>query len=167
MQLIAGIGEAIVRGWATDIQNGGSPSWTDLGVMIGAPIVLLTLAKTAPKIAQDLIMGTHLSTGQGIISTAKQVAKAAAEAAVSVAGVFAGGAGAAGLAARQMAAMSAAGTAPASAAGRAASLVGMTAKNAGKAVASDVGKRLSGEYTAAHGYRGWRVAAALNKQTGD
>jgi len=167
LQFIAGISQGIVTGWANSVSTGTAPSWMDLAVMIAVPIILLTLAKTAPKIAQDLIIGTHMSSRQGIISTARQVAKAAAETAVSLFGAGAGGFAAAGLAARQMAAMSAAGTAPASAAGRAASLVGMTAKNAGKAVASDVGKRLSGEYTAAHGYRGWRVAAALNKQTGD
>ncbi len=164
LQFIAGLCQGIVTGWATAVMAGVTPGWQDIGVMVAVPVVMWTLAQRAPTIAQDLIMGSHMSTNAGIINSAKQIASAIAEAGASAAGIVAGGAGAVGLAGRQMAAMSAAGTAPASAAGRAATVARLTAQNAARAAAADVGKRMTGQYSARHGYAGFRMAADLNKQ---
>ena len=43
-------------------------------------------------------------------------------------------------------------------------MTGYATRNLASAAASDVGKRLTGQYTAAHGYRGWRMAADMNRQ---
>jgi hypothetical protein len=40
----------------------------------------------------------------------------------------------------------------------------MTPRNVAKAAAADVGRRLTGNYQAAHGRIGWRVASAMSKQ---
>jgi hypothetical protein len=45
--------------------------------------------------------------------------------------------------------------------GQAAKMISMASSATGKAVAADVGKRLTGQYTGMHGYRGYRVAADL------
>lgn len=44
-------------------------------------------------------------------------------------------------------------------------MTGGAARNLASAAAADVGKRLTGQYSANHGYRGWRMAADMkNKQ---
>jgi type IV secretion system protein TrbL len=104
LQFIAGMAEAIVRNFATQVQGvgGGQVGWDDVGVMIVVPIILATLAWIvawiAPKIAQDIIIGSHLSTGAGIIATASTLAGAAVGAVLSAVGM-----GAAGIAGYQLA----------------------------------------------------------------
>ena len=165
MQLVAGVAEAIVDGWATTIQNNpASMSWLDMALMIGVPIVLLRLAQTQPKIAQDTVMGTHLSAGGSLIGTAASVAKAATVAATAVTGAAAAITAGAALASQKMGAMQTAGTAPASRVGQAAMMSRMAVGATGRALATDVGRRLTGQYSGAHGYRGFRVAQDLSRQ---
>lgn len=163
MQLIAGVAEAIVNGWATTIQNNtASFTWTDCGLMLAVPIVLARLAMTMPKIAQDVVNGSHISAHGNLFSTGAAMAKAATAAALSVTGAAAAVTAGAKVASNAMSAMQAAGTAPSSRIGQAAKMVGMASSATGKALASDVGSRLTGSYGSTHGYRGFRVAAAIN-----
>jgi hypothetical protein len=109
-------------------------------------------------------MGTHLQGSGSLLSTAASVAKAATVAATAITGAAAAiGAGGA-LASKQMGSMIAAGTAPSSRVGQAAMMSRMAVGATGKALATDVGRRLTGQYSGAHGYRGFRVAADLSQQ---
>jgi len=164
LQFIAGITEATVLNWANTINVNGAPGWKGVILMMMMSIIRLVLGWQAPKIAQDIIVGSHISTGPGIVQAARMVAGATAQAFTSAVGGGAAGVAAYRLAGRQVSAMTAAGTAPANAAARAATVARLTASNAASGVASDVGKRLSGSYSASHGYSGFRVAADLNKQ---
>lgn len=167
LQFIAGMADGMVRGWASSIASGVTPSWTSLGVMIAVPIILAALAQIAPKIAQDIIIGSHLSTSAGIVASARDIAAAAASMAATVTGVGAAGVASYQLAGRQVAAAAAAGQAPGSAAARAGTMARLTASNAAQALASDVGQRLTGSYAATHGNIGWRVATNLSRQGKD
>jgi type IV secretion system protein VirB6/type IV secretion system protein TrbL len=165
LQFVAGVSEGIVVTFANQVQaNPGMIGWSDLGVMIVIPVILLTVAQIAPKIAQDLILGTHLTTSAGIIATARQIAIVAAGAVLSAAGIGAAGVASIQVTGKQMSTLAAAGRAPSSAAARGATMARLAAGNMAKAGASDVGKRLTGQYSGAHGYRGWRMAESMSRQ---
>jgi type IV secretion system protein TrbL len=164
LQFIAGLSQGIVTDWATAAKTGGSLTWQDIFFMDSVPLVLAMLAWSGPKIAQDLIIGSHLSVGNPVLALARQIATTAAQVAVSATGGGAAVVAGAQLAGRQMAARTAAGAAPASAAARAATVARLAASNVASAAASDVGRRLGGSYSASHGYAGFRVAADLNKK---
>jgi type IV secretory pathway TrbL component len=136
----------------------------DVGISLGLPVMLLTLAYKAPGIAQDLVIGTHMTTSAGILNSAKQIMQTTAAILAATTGTGAGAVAAMSLAKSQMGDMKAAGTAPGSAAGRAATVARLTAQNAASGVASDVGKRMSGSYAASHGHIGWRIAQDLNNR---
>lgn len=165
LQMVAGLGEVMITSFATQIEAlSGTPSWLDLGTIIAGMNILFIIAWKAPKIAQDMIMGTHLSTPGGIIGTAKTMA-------TMVASVIAGGAGSASaimaaskLAGQKTSAAKAAGQGPSSIAGKTATAIGKTAGNLASAAASDVGQRLSGARVSRHGYMGFRMASNLNTQ---
>jgi type IV secretion system protein TrbL len=165
MQLIAGVSAAIVDGWATTVQNNpDSIGWLDMAIMLIMPVIILRLAYTQPKIAQDVIMGTHLQGSGNLVTTAAAVARAATVAATAVTGAAAAiGAGAA-VASRQMGVRIAAGTAPSSRVGQAAVMSRMAVGATSRALAADVGRRLTGQYSGTHGYRGFRVANDLMQQ---
>ncbi|MGD0107257.1 MAG: P-type conjugative transfer protein TrbL [Rhodopila sp.] len=164
LQFIAGVAQGIVQGWATAIQNGTTPSWTSIGVMIAVPIMLVYVADKAPKIAQDLIIGSHLSTSQGIVNSVKQLASAAIALAAAVTGVGVAGVAAGQLAGRQTAAAAASGQPQGGTLARSATMARLTAQNMASGYQSDIGQRLSGQYQAQHGYQGFRVANELNKR---
>lgn len=167
LQLIAGLSEALVTTLATQVKAlNGDIGWGDVGIMIATPIIILTLAFQAPKIAQDIVMGSHLSTQNGIISTARLIGTAMATAALSTAGAGAAAVGGLRMAGRQMQSSIEAGNASSSTAGRGATMARLAASNTAGALASDVGKRLSGSPGASHGYRGFRMAASMNKNQG-
>jgi hypothetical protein len=165
MQLIAGVAEAIVNGWATTIQNNtASFTWADCGLMLAVPIILARLAMTMPKIAQDVVNGSHISAHGNLFSTGAAMAKAAAATAIGVTGGGAALGAGATFASKAMGAQIAAGTAPSSRVGQAAKMIGMATSATGKAIASDVGKRMTGNYSAQHGHAGWRVASDLSQK---
>lgn len=174
LQLVVGLGEHLVVGWATTQAAGGAVTdWNTVATMIGAPIVLVRVAHKVPQIAQDMVMGNITGTHGSLGSTAATIAAASAGAAVALTGAGAAGGAAFRLAGKQMQQQLAADKASGgsgSQPGRitqAAMMTGLAAKNLGGALASDVGKRLTGQYNASHGYRGWRVAAALDQAAKD
>lgn len=165
MQLIAGVAEAIVNGWATAVQGSNTTlDWADCGLMIAVPIVLVRLAITMPKVAQDVVNGSHISAHGNLFTTGAAMAKAAVAVAAAVTGGGAAVTAGAALASKQMGASIAAGTAPSSRVGQAAKMIGMAGSATGKAIATDVGRRLTGSYGATHGHLGWRVANSMMKQ---
>lgn len=174
LQLIIGLGASIISGWSSSIVSAGAViDWKTIAVMIGAPIVLVRLAMKVPQLAQDMVMGNITGTYGSLGSTAQMVAAASAGASIALAGAGAAGVASFQLAGRQMAQrMQSAADGSGGAGGasglppgritQAAMMAGMAARNLGRATANDVGKRLTGQYGAQHGYRGWRVASALN-----
>ncbi len=166
MQLIAGLSEAIVNGWATTIQNNpASLGWLDMALMIAIPLIILRLAMRMPNIAQDVIMGAHIGGYGSLFSTGAAVAKAATAIAASVTGAGAAVAAGAASASGKMGGMITAGTAPASRVGQTAMMSRMAVTDTGKALANDVGRRLTGQYSGSHGYAGWRIAADLSRKS--
>jgi type IV secretion system protein TrbL len=156
MQLIVGIGESMVKGWASSYATTGT--MTDVFTMLGSSIVMLALTKTIPDIVQGLISGVSPS-GAGIVSAATgAVAGAVAGGAAGLAGGAMGVGAAKALASEQMAAD------PNSATGLAGVASGLFkgAKNLGAAAASDVGGRLSGQPS--RGTMGGRMANAMSNE---
>ena len=175
LQVLVGVAEIITRGWAANV--GADPKWLDIAVMVGVPLVLLRLVTTLPQRAQDMVLGTSSNMGAGLGAAPRM---AAALAAGLAAGAVGGGAAVAGafkqasaqIAAReeggQGGAMSNGGGASGAmgAIGRAAQITGMAAQNIGRAAASDVGQRMTGNYAAQHGHSGFRMADAMNARAG-
>jgi type IV secretion system protein TrbL len=174
LQLIVGLGQGIVVGWATQVEKIGAGDWVTLAIMLGVPLIMLGLADTLPQKAQDLIMGVYTG-GSG--ATVGQGAGLAAAGAAGAAAGLAGGA-LAGKAAFQLAQQQIAdrqsqaqitrqpsGVAQ-GAMGRAAQLTGMAARNLGSAMAGDVGKRMNGT-GGRFGHRSFRMANDMqNKRRG-
>jgi type IV secretion system protein TrbL len=167
LQLVTSVGGAFIQQWAAQFNN-----ITAQGVMIEIcqALVLAGITKTVPDLFQRMVGGIGTANGgaligaaAGLASASVMLAGAATKMATAVAGAGAlTGAGAA-LSSAQMAARVAAGTAPATTAGRAAGLIGATARNVGSAVATDVGRRLSGQGSR-FGQAGFRQAADLNER---
>lgn len=170
LQLIIGLGQGIVVGWATTLGSSGALSWTTIGIMIGAPLIMLGLADTLPQRAQDIIMGAY--TGGSGAAVGKAAGIAAATAVAAAAGAT-GGVVAANqayqlakvqLEQRQQQAGNAGQTSGARArAGRAAQLAGMATRNMTRAAAADVGRRMNGT-GGRFGHRTWRMAHDMQQQ---
>lgn len=168
LELIVGLAASMVQGWAATPAS--SLDWQTIAAMIGAPIVLFSLAQTLPQRAQDVMAGAYGGGTGNLLSTAGSVASGAAGAAASVAG----GGAAVGAAFRQasatIAAREAAGSGGSISSGGASSAIGRAmqvtagaAKSLGGAAASDIGQRMSGSYAAQHGRMGWRMASSMSQ----
>jgi len=171
LQLLVGLSEVLMRGWVGNV--GTDPSWIEIAVIVGVPVVLLRLVITLPQRAQDMVLGTYSNMGVGL-GRAPQTAAALAGAAVT--GAVGGGVATMAAfkeASAQIAAREAAGSGGtiSNAGGsqgtmgsisRAAQVTGMAASNLGKAAAQDIGQRMTGSYAAQHGHRGFRMADAMN-----
>ena len=180
LQLIVGLGEHLVVGWATTLSAAGAVTdWTTVGMMIGAPIVLARIAIKLPQIAQDIaqdmVMGNITGAYGSLGSTAAMVASAAGAGALAIAGTGAAALSAMKLTGRQMEqrlASAAAGGSDGQNGGgqqpgrmtQAAMMTGMAARNLAAGFAGDVGRRLTGQPGATQGSTPWRVASALNQQ---
>jgi P-type conjugative transfer protein TrbL len=167
MQLIAGLGQGIVTGWANGMAADQAFTWADIAVMVCVPIVMLRLVQRLPNIAQDVVMGTHMSTSGSLFGAAAGVAAGATAVAVTTTGVGAAAVGGMKVAAADLASQKAAGTAPASRISQAAMMAGTAARETGRAVMADVGSRLNGTYGARHGHSTWRVATRLNNRANE
>jgi type IV secretion system protein TrbL len=168
LQLVTSVGGAFIQQWATQFNQ-----ITAQGMMIEIcqALVLAGITKTIPDLFQRMAGGIGTANGgailgaaAGLASASVMLASAAAKMATAVAGAGALTGGAAQLASARMAARVASGTAPATATGRATTLIGATARNMGSAVATDVGRRLSGQGSR-FGQSGFRQAADLIERT--
>src|SRR5271166_1564028 len=175
LQLLVGVFETIVNGWVAGVSAGTMAlNWTNLGLMIGVPIVMLRLVFKVPQMAQDIMNGAIGHTHGGLISTGAGVGGAVGGAVLTGAGAGAAGVAAFRLAGRQMQQNlqgaqgqggTAGGNSPApNRISQAAMMTGYAARNLAGSAAADVGRRLTGQYSANHGYRGWRMASDMNRQ---
>ncbi len=171
LQLLVGLSEVLMRGWIRNV--GVDPSWIEIAVMVGVPLVLLRLVNTLPQRAQDMILGTHTNMGLGLGAAPRMAAALAGSTAVGAVGGAAATKAAFSEASAQLSAREAAGSGGAiSNAGggrgvmgsisRGAQITGMAAGNLGKAAAEDIGQRMRGTYAAQHGVRAFRMADAMN-----
>lgn len=132
LQLIAGLGETIVKSQAAQMQAGSAVSSpADVLVLLGFAVVMLALVKTIPDAVQGLINGSSIGNGGGLAAAGMVGAAAGA-----IGGAAAGSASAILGASKLSSAKAAAGTGPGGFGGFAASL--------GGAAAADVGARLGG-----------------------
>lgn len=171
LQLLVGLSEVLMRGWIRNV--GADPSWIEIAVMVGVPLVLLRLVNTLPQRAQDMVLGTHTNMGVGLGNAPRIGAALAGGAAASAAGGAMATKAAFSEASAQLAAREATGSGGAiSNAGggrgvmgsisRGAQITGMAARNLGSAAAEDLGQRMRGTYAAQHGVRAFRMADAMN-----
>lgn len=171
LQLLVGLSEVLMRGWIRNV--GADPSWIEIAVMVGVPLVLLRLVTTLPQRAQDMILGTHTNMGLGLGTAPRMAAALAGSAAVGAVGGATATKAAFTEASAQLSAREAAGSGGAiSNAGggrgmmgnisRGAQITGMAAGNLGKAAAEDIGQRMRGNYSAQHGVPTFRMADAMN-----
>lgn len=173
LQLITAIGTSFIQQWVTQFAAGGTTAQVSQSLMveIGQAIVLLAVTQTIPNEIERMVSGSSLAGAGALAGAAAELTGAAAAitmastkmaTAITGAGALTGAAGA--LASGQMAARVASGTAPTTATGRAAAMLGATARNVGSAVATDVGRRLSGQGTR-FGDAGFRQAAELGERS--
>jgi type IV secretion system protein TrbL len=159
LQLIVGLAQGIITGWATTVATSGALNWTTIGTMVGAPIVMLRLCETLPQRAQDMVMGVSTYSSGHLGQTAASVAATAGAVAAGLVGGGAATKAAYQLAQKQIEDRSQQGGAPPGFAHRAAMTAGMTARNLGSAAAHDVGQRMIGQNR--FGHRSWRMAQDL------
>lgn len=84
MQLIVGIGEAIVSDWQTDVENNQGQTL----ILVGASIVILALVKSVPDIIQGIINGVSPGSGGALTAAAAAVGGAAIGAATGAVGGY-------------------------------------------------------------------------------
>lgn len=150
MQLIAGLGETVVKSQAAQLQSGAAVATpADVLVLLGFAAVMLALVKTIPDAVQGLINGSSIGNGGGL--AAAGIAGAAAGA---VTGGLMGGASALMGASKLAGAQAAAGTGPGGLKG--------IAQNLGGAAMADVGARLGGR--ARGGNMGGRMGHQMSHQ---
>ena len=175
LQMLIGGTELIFRDMAAQVRLGQALDVNTIAVLVGVPIVISYLAKTLPSKVQGIINGTYYGGG-GLGQFTQGMARAATVAAVAATGVGAATTAAfreasSQVAGREAAAQQAGGGGGgtksglgslAQTAGRMAQITGGAAKNFGGAMAQDMGQRLTGNYSANHGFGGFRAAAAMN-----
>lgn len=166
LQLIVGLAQGIITGWATTVATAGAMNWTTIGILLGAPIVMWRLAEILPQRAQDMVMGVSTYSSGHLGHAATTVAATAGAVAAGLVG-----AGAAAKAAYQLSQAQIAqrgqtggqtgGQSPGFAQ-RAAMTTGLMARNLGTAAAHDVGQRMVGRNR--FGHASWRMAEDMKTQ---
>jgi type IV secretion system protein TrbL len=157
LQLIVGLAQGIITSWASTVANSGALNWTTIGIMVGAPIVMLRLVETLPQRAQDMVMGVSTHAPGSMAGTAARAGAAAGAAIAGLAGAGVATQAAFKLAQQQIEERGSQGKSTGgNAVGRAAMTVGMMARNMGSAAAHDVGQRMVGHNR--FGHPSWRMA---------
>lgn len=161
LQLLVSIGQNLITSWAanfTDLTN------ASLLVIIGSSIVLVAVVKILPDEFQKMVGGASLSSGSALVGAAAAVGGTTAAAAATMAGIAPMTGNAFRLASAQVGAKDAQAGDEApqrSRISRAALLTGYAARNMAQAPFSDLGRRLSGQYSARHGISTWRMSADM------
>jgi type IV secretion system protein TrbL len=171
LQLITAIGTAFIQQWVAQF-NGDTAVSQNMMIEIGQSIVLLAVTQTIPAELERMVAGSSLAGAGALAGAAAELGGAAAalsmataKLATSVAGAGAVMGAANQLAGAQMDARVAAGTAPTSRLGRAATVAAGTIGNAGSAVGTDIGRRLSGQSSSRMGVAGFRQASDLAERS--
>ena len=162
LQLIVGLAQGIITGWATTVATAGAMNWTTIGILLGAPIVMWRLAEILPQRAQDMIMGVSTYSSGHLGHTAATVAAAAGAVAAGLAGSGMAAKAAYQLSQAQIAQRGQTGGQSPSFAQRAAMTTGLMARNLGTAAAHDVGQRMVGRNR--FGHASWRMAEDMKTQ---
>ena len=170
MQLLVGIGQNLIMGWAA---NFTAVTANSMCILIGCAIVLLALVKILPETVQRMVNGSSMASGSALVGAAAAVGYGSAAFAAGVAGAAPMAFNAARLAGAQTDAADAKAAGAAEAKGeeapersrlsRAATITGRTALNMGQAATADVGRRLSGQGSR-HGLPTWRMSADLGNR---
>ena len=155
LQLIAGLGEGILKNAASTVTPASIQRPEDIFTILGFAVVMLCLTKTVPDQVQSLISGSSPSGSGNMLAAAAGAAVGGAVAAAT------GGAAAVGgafkLASAQLAGQGAGGGAPS------AMQLGMKALgNMGSAAAQDFGGRLAGH--GRHGSTGGRMGHNMARE---
>jgi type IV secretion system protein TrbL len=168
LQLVVSVGATFVQQWDAQFTT---VTMQGALIEIGQALVLAGVTTMVPNMFERMVGGVGIGSGGAIIGAAASLAaagvamsRAAASIATSVAGAGALTGSAAALAQSQMAARVAAGTAPSTSLGRAAVMLGGTARNAASGVGTDIGRRLSGQGTR-FGSAPFRQAADLAERS--
>jgi type IV secretion system protein TrbL len=170
MQLIAAVGTHLVQQWVA-AAAAAAPTWQGIAVQIGECVVLAAITISVPGMFERFAgggapiggAGAMLGAAGAMAAAGSLIGKGIVKALAQVGGMAAAGVQAGRLASTQLATRAASGTGPTSAAGRAAAMVGSTAKNMASAKLSDIGRGLSGTRSNL-GSAPWRQAAALGEQ---
>ena len=152
MILLVGIGENIIQQWTATVDV----TLRQIGLFMGAAVVLLALVKVIPDMVGDLINGFSWGAGESLMRSAASSAKTATSLGAMAVASTAGGVMAVSQAAKLHTAQVASGQSNSG-------LIAGTLKNLGSAAKEDVGGRLSGA-NRAFGTMGGRMAASMKAQ---
>lgn len=148
MQLLIGLGETLIQGWVADFNAGNN---TQVFVLVGASIVMLSLVKEIPAILSGLINGLSFSTGDSLMGPIASAGGAAV-------GAIAGGVGA------TMAVREASKLAQASGASGPMGMMKGTLSNLASGLKDDLSNRVTGNTTSNIGTMGGRMAERFKEQ---
>jgi type IV secretion system protein TrbL len=164
IQLLVGLSEAMVKGWADTMGPAGTPNgMEDILTMIGASLVMVALVKTIPDAVQGIINGASPGGGGALPAAAAAFGGAMAGGAAAALGGGAAVSGASKLASEQLkGAGGDSGSSPMSGFGKAGAHMGAMAKNLAGAAKDDVGARLGGQ--AQRGTMGGRMGQSMAQQ---
>lgn len=163
IQLIIGLSQGIIVTWADMVAKGGALNWVTIGIMVGAPIVMLRLVETIPQRAQDMVNGQSSNSHGSLTGTAAAVGGAGMVVAATLTGAGVAAKAAYQLASKQLEARDQNSGQKTGGIKKVGALAGMTAMNYQKAAANDVGKRLNGT-GGRHGIRTFRMANDMKKK---
>ena len=166
VQLVIGLGQTILQDWATQMQAGAF-STDDVLMIAAASIVFFAITKTIPDMAQALINGSSLATGNGLSgmvaesigAMAAATAALASSGATSVAGAAAAGSGAYSLASETL--KSDPNYQQGSTRSHFAALTGEAIKGSASHIGSNLGQRFRGEIR--HGNMGSQIGYSMSQ----
>lgn len=169
LQLLVAVGESLMIGWANDLANKPTEVTAMISIIFCSGMMWMLCMKLPQRVG-DVLSGSYSGGyGSGLMGTVKSAIQTASKAGAAAAGAGVATAAAYKLASSQLGQSAPAGSAPgraAQGAGRAAQLTMMTVRNAGQAAASDVGRRLTGNYATQHGSMPWRMATDMKRRQG-
>ena len=161
IQLLVSIGTSLIQSWANSFSDVTDAS---LCILIGCSIVMLALVKVLPETMQRIVNGSSMANGSALVGAAAAVGGGVTIAAATMAGIGPMTGNAFRLASAQLDAKDAQGGDEApqrSRVSHAARLTGYAARNLAQAPIGDLGRRLSGQYSARHGISTWRMSADM------
>lgn len=149
MILLVGIGENIIQQWTATVDV----TLRQIGLFMGAAVVLLALVKVIPDMVGDLINGFSWGAGESLMRSASSSAKTATSLGAMAVASAAGGVMAVSQAAKLHHSQVASGQSNSG-------LISGTIKNLGSAAKDDVAGRMTGA-TRPFGTMGGRMAASM------
>jgi type IV secretion system protein TrbL len=156
LQLLVSLGAQVFR----ELGDSVTTNTASLFVIIGSAIVMFAVTKTVPEMVQGLINGSSVGSGGALVAAATGAASGTA---ATVIGGGMMGHSAYKLASEQLADADTAGTAPQTGAGRGVWRGSAMAGNVARALAENIGDRISGR-SAVHGTRMGQASARMSAE---